>query len=121
MCGNGVRCLAKFISELENFQGKQRFTFQTGAGLIVPEVQEDGRAKVDMGEPILKSLDVPTRLSPNKDQAVVESELVVDGVTWNVTCVSMGNPHCVTFRTKEGQWVNREILKLPNYDFIIKC
>lgn len=56
-----------------------------------------------MGEPILKASDVPTRLSANNDQSVVKSDLDVDGVTWNVTCVSMGNPHCVTFGTKGGQ------------------
>lgn len=50
-----------------------------------------------MGEPILKASDVPTKLPANKDLAVVKSEIDVDGVIWNVTCVSMGNPHCVTF------------------------
>lgn len=59
-----------------------------------------------MGKPILKALDVPTKLPTNKDQSVVKSELNVDGVSWNVTCVSMGNPHCVTFGTKGGQvWI----------------
>ena len=56
-----------------------------------------------MGKPILKALDVPTKLPTNKDQFVVKSELNVDGVSWNVTCVSMGNPHSVTFKTKGGQ------------------
>lgn len=102
MCGNGVRCFARFIAELENLQGKHSFTIHTGAGLIVPEIQEDGKVKVDMGEPILKASDVPTKLPANKDDAVVKSELNVDGVTWNVTCVSMGNPHCVTFGTNEN-------------------
>ncbi|XP_052309936.1 diaminopimelate epimerase, chloroplastic isoform X2 [Populus trichocarpa] len=104
MCGNGVRCFARFIAELENFHGKrQSFTVHTGAGLIVPEIQEDGQVKVDMGEPVLKAANVPTKLASNKNDAVVKSELVVDGVTWNVTCVSMGNPHCVTFGTKGGE------------------
>ncbi|KAB2622211.1 diaminopimelate epimerase [Pyrus ussuriensis x Pyrus communis] len=64
----------------------------TGAGLIIPEIQEDGKVKLDMGEPILKASDVPIKLPANKDQ-----------LTWNVTCVSMGNPHCVTFGTEGGQ------------------
>lgn len=97
MCGNGVRCFAKFIAELENIHGKQSFTVHTGAGLIVPEIQEDGKVRVDMGEPILKASDVPTKLPANNNQSVVKSRLDVDGVSWNVTCVSMGNPHCVTF------------------------
>ncbi|XP_020100784.1 diaminopimelate epimerase, chloroplastic isoform X2 [Ananas comosus] len=97
MCGNGVRCFAHFISELENFRGTRRFTVHTGAGLIIPEIQNDGQVKVDMGQPILAPQDIPTKLPANKGGAVVKAELVVDGVTWNVTCVSMGNPHCVTF------------------------
>ena len=55
-----------------------------------------------MGIPVLKAQDVPTKLPGNKGEAVIQAELVVDGVSWNVTCVSMGNPHCVTFGTKGG-------------------
>ncbi|KAF5179935.1 Diaminopimelate epimerase, partial [Thalictrum thalictroides] len=43
MCGNGVRCFARFISELDDLQGKHSFTVHTGAGLIVPEIQDDGK------------------------------------------------------------------------------
>ncbi|XP_073282119.1 diaminopimelate epimerase, chloroplastic-like [Primulina huaijiensis] len=100
MCGNGVRCFARFIAELENLNGKQSFTVHTGAGLIVPEIQEDGKVRVDMGEPILNASEVPTKLPPNENQSVVKERLDVDGVSWNVTCVSMGNPHCVTFSTE---------------------
>lgn len=58
---------------------------------------------VDMGEPILNAHDVPTRLSPNQGQSVVKADLEVDGLTWQVTCVSMGNPHCITFGSKQNQ------------------
>ncbi|KAL0652462.1 hypothetical protein Bca4012_095153 [Brassica carinata] len=85
MCGNGVRCFARFIAELE----------RTCKGKTV-------QVKVDMGIPILKAQDVPTKLPGNKGEAVIQAELVVDGVSWNVTCVSMGNPHCITFGTKGG-------------------
>ncbi|GAV62678.1 LOW QUALITY PROTEIN: Kinesin domain-containing protein/DAP_epimerase domain-containing protein [Cephalotus follicularis] len=112
MCGNGVRCFARFIAELENLHGKQRFKVHTGAGLIIPEIQDDGKVRVDMGEPILKASDVPTRIPANQDQSVVRSGLDVDGVTWNVTCVSMGNPHCVTFGTKESQILQVDELNL---------
>ncbi|GJX94423.1 diaminopimelate epimerase, chloroplastic [Tanacetum coccineum] len=97
MCGNGVRCFAKFIADLNNLQGKQSFTVHTGAGLIIPEIQEDGKVKVDMGEPVLRASDVPTKIPPNKGESVVKAKTEVDGVSWNVTCVSMGNPHCITF------------------------
>lgn len=56
-----------------------------------------------MGEPILKASDVPTKLPPNRDQSVVKARLDVDGRAWNVTCISMGNPHCVTFGTEQSQ------------------
>ncbi|KAL3848664.1 hypothetical protein ACJIZ3_010546 [Penstemon smallii] len=59
--------------------------------------------RVDMGEPILKDSDVPTLLAPNKDQSAVKTKLDVDGLIWNVTCVSMGNPHCITFSSESSQ------------------
>ncbi|KAJ1265912.1 hypothetical protein BS78_08G109800 [Paspalum vaginatum] len=101
MCGNGVRCFARFIAELENLQGTSSFTIHTGAGLIIPEIQNDGQVKVDMGEPILSGPDIPTKLLATKNKAVVQAELTVEGLTWHVTCVSMGNPHCVTFGANE--------------------
>lgn len=61
------------------------------------------QVKVDMGQPILLAPDVPTRLPANHKGAVVRAEILVDGIGWNVTCVSMGNPHCVTFSTKQGE------------------
>lgn len=103
MCGNGIRCFARFICELDNLSGKQSFTIHTGAGLIVPQTQDDGQVRVDMGEPVLKASSVPTKLTPNEGESVVKQELDVDGVKWNVTCVSMGNPHCITFGTKGNQ------------------
>ncbi|XP_054803473.1 diaminopimelate epimerase, chloroplastic [Prosopis cineraria] len=112
MCGNGMRCFAKFVAQLESLRGRQSFTVHTGAGLIIPEIVEDGNVRVDMGEPILKASDVPTKLPANKDHSVVRAELDVDGVIWNVTCVSMGNPHCVTFGTKESQNILVDDLKL---------
>lgn len=56
-----------------------------------------------MGQPTLLAPDVPTKLPANNKGAVVRAEILVDGIGWNVTCVSMGNPHCVTFSTKQGE------------------
>ncbi|CAM8888971.1 unnamed protein product [Rhodiola kirilowii] len=112
MCGNGVRCFARFIAELENLNGRHSFTIHTGAGLIVPEILEDGKVRVDMGEPILRAADVPTKLPANKGESVVKAELDVDGTIWDVTCVSMGNPHCITFGTKGGQGLQVDELNL---------
>ncbi|KAF7143761.1 hypothetical protein RHSIM_Rhsim05G0187300 [Rhododendron simsii] len=112
MCGNGVRCFARFIAELDNLHGRQSFTINTGAGLIVPEIQDDKKVRVDMGEPTLKASNVPTKLPANEGQSVIKSELTVDGVTWNVTCVSMGNPHCVTFGPKGSENLQVDELNL---------
>ncbi|CAH9068682.1 unnamed protein product, partial [Cuscuta europaea] len=122
MCGNGVRCFAIYVAELENLKGRQRFTVHTGAGLIVPEIHDDGKViTVDMGEPILKASDVPTKLPANSCESVIKSELSVNGLSWIVTCVSMGNPHCVTFRTKEAEKLQVDELNLaeigPKFEY----
>lgn len=115
MCGNGVRCFARYLGELkynDNLPRSYSFKIHTGAGLIVPEVQLDGKVKVDMGEPILSAIDIPTVIPANNNGAAIKAELVVDGVTWNVTCVSMGNPHCVTFSSEKTEDLHVDDLKL---------
>lgn len=63
---------------------------------MTPQLTFDGQVKVDMGEPRLLAGEIPTTLCP-PDQKVVEQPIEVAGKTWEVTCVSMGNPHCITF------------------------
>ncbi|WP_126147714.1 diaminopimelate epimerase [Synechococcus elongatus] len=95
MCGNGIRCLAKFLSELDG--GTQsRYRIATGAGLIVPTLTETGLVTVDMGPAYLKPVEIPTTLTGAGDR-VVEADLEVGDRRWQVTTVSMGNPHCITF------------------------
>ncbi len=97
MCGNGIRCLAKFIQTLTGAAGQTvRYTIHTLAGLMVPEVQADGQVKVNMGAPKLLAAEIPTTLAA-ADNKVVSTELIVAEQPWSVTCVSMGNPHCITF------------------------
>ncbi len=93
MCGNGIRCLAQFINDLE---GKTTSKISTLAGLIVPEVQPDGQVKVNMGQPRLLAQDIPTTLA-SPDEKVIDCPIEAAGQSWSVTCVSMGNPHCITF------------------------
>ena len=70
----------------------------THAGLIQPELLPDGQVCVDMGEPILEGPKVPTTLAPTLEGGVVvEAPLEVAGKEWAMTCVSMGNPHAVTY------------------------
>jgi diaminopimelate epimerase len=100
MCGNGIRCLAKFLAALEAQDGQSpeahhRYQIHTLAGVIVPELQPDGQITVDMGEPRLLAAEIPTTLG-NPSDKVIDQPLTVAGQTWQVTCVSMGNPHCIT-------------------------
>ena len=96
MCGNGIRCMAAFIVDLEGNSSKSKYHIHTLAGVIIPEIMPDGQIKVDMGLPRLLAGEIPTTLAP-KDEKVVNRALEVAGKSWDVTCVSMGNPHCVTF------------------------
>lgn len=97
MCGNGIRCLARFVAAADG-SGPRSYAVATGAGLITPQLLADGSVCVDMGPPVLAPPLVPTTLAPtHASGAAVAAPLVVDGVEWAVSCVSMGNPHCVVF------------------------
>ena len=97
MCGNGIRCLAGFIADLEGNRDKEvQYRIHTLAGVISPQLLADGQVKVDMGLPKLLAKEIPTTLS-SPEQKVIDESLQVAGKNWLVTCVSMGNPHCITF------------------------
>jgi diaminopimelate epimerase len=96
MCGNGIRCLAKFIADLEGSDAKTLYQIHTGAGVISPELRSDGQVKVDMGVPRLLAGEIPTTLAA-PDAKVIDVSIAVADRSWSVTCVSMGNPHCITF------------------------
>lgn len=96
MCGNGIRCLAQFLADLEGTNAKTQYRIHTLAGVITPKLEGGGKVKVDMGMPQLLAAQIPTTLA-EADQKVINAPLEVAGQTWEVTCVSMGNPHCITF------------------------
>jgi diaminopimelate epimerase len=101
MCGNGIRCLAKFLEALETADGQapqapHTYRIHTLAGVISPTLQPDGQVTVDMGPPYLLAKEIPTTLTSAEDK-VVAVPLTVAAQPWAVTCVSMGNPHCITF------------------------
>jgi len=96
MCGNGIRCLALFIAEKEGIKDLKSYRIHTLAGLITPKLEGDGLVTVDMGKPQFTAASIPTTLS-SPDEKVINLPLEVAGKSWLVTCVSMGNPHCVTF------------------------
>jgi diaminopimelate epimerase len=96
MCGNGIRGLAKFAYE-RGLLPKNPLTVETDAGVKALELHLDGgrvaRVTVDMGMPEWRGREIPV----DADGEILDRPLVVDGRTWSVTCVSMGNPHCVVF------------------------
>ncbi|WP_414528977.1 diaminopimelate epimerase [Nodularia chucula] len=97
MCGNGIRCLGRFIADLEGEgRTKDAYRIHTLAGVMTPQLMADGQVKVDMGLPRLLAGEIPTTLGTS-DTKVINQPLEVAGKTWEVTCVSMGNPHCITF------------------------
>ncbi len=96
MCGNGIRCFSLWARELGLVSGT-KFSVETGAGILVPEFLPDGTVRVDMGAPILEAARIP--VTGFGDGPVVSETLWVEnlGRTFEVTTVSMGNPHCVIF------------------------
>ncbi|MFM2313165.1 MAG: diaminopimelate epimerase [Cyanobacteriota bacterium] len=97
MCGNGIRCLAKFIATLEgNTEVNKSYQINTLAGVIVPKLESNGEVTVDMGEPELSAAKIPTTLDGEEGKVIAQS-LEVGDRSWLVTTVSMGNPHCITF------------------------
>ncbi len=96
MCGNGIRCLARFIADLEGHTTPRAYQIYTLAGMMTPKLETNGLVTVDMGEPHLLAGEIPTTLA-EAEQKVINQPLEVAGQTWFVTTVSMGNPHCITF------------------------
>jgi diaminopimelate epimerase len=97
MCGNGIRCVAKYVYD-HDLCRRPTLQVETGAGILTLQVEATRdkvqRVRVDMGPPILSGPDIPTTFPAGK---VVDEPLEIAGRTFAVTCVSMGNPHCIIF------------------------
>ena len=98
MCGNGIRCFAGVV-HAEGLSDEAAFTVETGAGVLVPRLQLAGSrltgVRVDMGEPILEGKRIPV-LGFGASRVIGQPIEAADE-TFSMTCVSMGNPHCVIF------------------------
>lgn len=109
MCGNAVRCVAKYVYD-RGIVKKSELKVETGRGVLTMQLTTGrdgliGQVRVNMGTPILEAERIPTTLPGNPPMNV---PLDVAGTSIDVTCVSMGNPHCVTFVDEvNDDWVLR--------------
>ncbi|MFZ5503597.1 MAG: diaminopimelate epimerase [Pseudomonadota bacterium] len=89
-CGNGARCFVRFVHD-NKLSPKRELLVETKSGLIRPRLEADGRVTVDMNAPIFTAAQIPFQ-----DGAGTASEpLTVDEETWEISAISMGNPHAV--------------------------
>ena len=116
MCGNGIRCVGKFVYD-KGLTNKTTISIETLAGIKVLEMQEEqGKiklVKVDMGEPILEPERIPVK---SNEYPVKNLGLKAADKEFNFTCVSMGNPHAITFIKEDVN--NFDICK---YGKILEC
>jgi len=90
MCGNGIRCFAKFVWD-RRLSDKDVLAVETPAGIIRPEKSGDG-IRVDMGEPMFEGRRIPAKMNG----IIRDFPLIIADKEFTITCVSMGNPHAVT-------------------------
>lgn len=98
MCGNGIRCFAKYVYDRGIIE-KKRFTVETPAGIMEPEITvgADNKAKlitINMGSPSFNRSEIPME---GADGRVLNEDLCVDGENWKITSLLMGVPHTVTY------------------------
>lgn len=101
MCGNGIRCFARYCYD-RGLTTKTELRVDTLAGTIVPALVLDANGavtgvRVDMGEPRLRRQDMPMLGGRPEEGPLLDVPLAVDGRTYQMCCVSMGNPHVVIF------------------------
>jgi diaminopimelate epimerase len=111
MCGNGIRCVAKFLFD-RGIKRRDTLTVESAGRVLSLDLEHANglvhRVRVDMGEPILIPERIPTTLrsSAGPEKPVVDVPLRVGGREFPVTCVSMGNPHCVVLVDEAtDEWV----------------
>lgn len=105
MCGNGIRCVAKYVYD-HGLTNKTEITVDTQAGIKTLQLTVcDGKVskvRVDMGEPVLIPQEIPVKasvlgLADDRREAIVAQPFTVANSSYDITCISMGNPHCITF------------------------
>ena len=97
MCGNGIRCVSKYVYD-NGMTDKDEISVETRSGIKLIKMNvENGKvvsARVNMGEPILEAEKIPTKFD---GENVIRQKLTIGEKEYEVTCVSMGNPHCIVY------------------------
>lgn len=97
MCGNGIRCVGKYVYE-HGISKNNPMVIETAAGLKTLDLQVENDfvnfVSVNMGSPALAAKDIPVKIDTDK---VINYPLTIADMEYRITCVSMGNPHCVIF------------------------
>ncbi len=98
MCGNGLRCVAKYLYD-RGISNKKSLSIMTGAGLLTADIAETKQGKasqirLNMGKPILNGPEIPTSFEANP---VLNQPIEIGSLRFEATCISMGNPHCVIY------------------------
>lgn len=119
MCGNGIRCVAKYAYD-HGLVSKREITAETGAGILTlqlfpNDLNKIDKVRVNMGLPRLTRKEIPMLGEP--DLQVVNEPLNILHTTFQITCVSMGNPHCIIFvEDVEGFPVEKYGPLIENHD-----
>lgn len=95
MCGNGMRCFAKYVYD-KKLVDKNEFSVKTLAGIISPHILEDGEVRVNMSKPVLEPEKIPFIPHNNLNYKISVKNMIMEG-----NAVSMGNPHFVIFVSPE--------------------
>ena len=110
MCGNAIRCVAKYVYE-RGMTDKKQISIDTLAGIKYLELSlEDGkvsRVKVNMGAPCLTASEIPVKADTEQ---VISGPIEVEGKIYEMTAVSMGNPHCVILLEEDVRELNLEAI-----------
>jgi diaminopimelate epimerase len=97
MCGNASRCVGKYVYD-KGLTTRKKISLETKAGIkyitLLEGDEKSRKVTVDMGEPILSPRLIPVNI---EEEPVIGYPLEIGGKVWNITCVSMGNPHAVVF------------------------
>ena len=97
LCGNGIRCVAKYMYDY-GITDKTSISVETKSGIKYLDLTlKNGKVdtvKVNMGAPILRASEIPV---VSEKEQVISEPVTVDGKEWKITCVSMGNPHAITY------------------------